>query len=149
MWFNAAQQDQAVDRLAELNSLHEGRLKMLRQLSDIQVGTYSNVVFYLVTYFLIVVINVYWCSLTLLSEGYTTFRIWFTILHAFLTEYNEECEVHFIFTIISFIARLDRKIKIGSIRAAGFIWETTGCKLVGSCINAWICHLLCGFSFWC
>ncbi|CAK9319213.1 unnamed protein product [Citrullus colocynthis] len=28
--------DQAVDRLAELNSLHEGRLKMLRQLSDIQ-----------------------------------------------------------------------------------------------------------------
>lgn len=69
MWFNAAQQDQAVDRLAELNSLHEGRLKMLRQLSDIQVGTYLNVVFYLVTYFLIVVINVYWCSLKLLSEG--------------------------------------------------------------------------------
>ncbi|KGN56365.1 E3 ubiquitin-protein ligase BRE1-like 1 isoform X1 [Cucumis sativus] len=28
--------DQAVDRLAELNSLHEGRLKMLRRLSDIQ-----------------------------------------------------------------------------------------------------------------
>ncbi|XP_022924474.1 E3 ubiquitin-protein ligase BRE1-like 1 isoform X1 [Cucurbita moschata] len=28
--------DQAVDRLAELNSLHEGRLKMLQQLSDFQ-----------------------------------------------------------------------------------------------------------------